>query len=187
MPVTASATVSQPTFTIPKYDQANVMTWFSKNANMGYKAAAGSTAEVKSSVKFESYIWDHTEGFVDWQLAKPNTSTVPNDKVIGELTAYTDGYAMKIKGNIPTSYCIVGGACGFCMNAADNGSSCVLWTNPTNANLNLATQANLWVSNTKWTATGAALTTNDAATTLNTLYTDAIASAKTNVVPSDNV
>lgn len=187
MPVTAAATVTQPTFEVPKFDQANVMTWFSKNTKTGYKAASGGTAEVKSAVTFTGYIWDHSEAYVDWQLASPNTSTVPNDKVIGELTAYTDGYAMKIKGNLPGSYCVVGKACGFCLNAAENGSSCVLWTNPSGAGLNLASQANLWVPNSKWTATGAIFTTDDAATTLDTLYTDAIASAKTNVVPSDNV
>lgn len=187
MPITSDATISQPTFEIPEYDQANVMTWFDKNVMLGYRVKTDAVSARESYASYKAYIWDHSEAFVDWQLASPNTSTRENDTALGALTKYTDGYAMKIKGKLAIAGCTVGKGCGFCLNASENGSSCVLWTNPSNAGLNLSSQANLWVSNTKWTATGARLQSSGGSTTLDTLYTDAISTTKTNVISSDNV
>merc|ERR1712166_954390 len=113
------------------------MGWFVTNRDAGYIPKPEANAR-DSLIDIQTYIWDHSDGYVDWQLASPNTSTMANDAALGALTKYTDGYAMKVKGKIYKAYCVANQPCGFCLHADDNGSSCVLWMNPNNG-LNLTT------------------------------------------------
>ena len=80
------AALVQPTFIVPKLSEADKMTWFTTNT------AAGYTSTTPSKVKIEAFIWDDTEAYVNWQLANVKTSS--NDKAVGALDKYTDGYAM---------------------------------------------------------------------------------------------
>ena len=117
------AALVQPTFVVPALSEAEKMTWFTTNT------AAGYTSTTPSKVKIEAFIWDDTEAYVNWQLANVKTSS--NDKTVGALDKYTDGYAMQIRVEIGATYCQAAPHCGVCLEADGAGASCILWEGAT--------------------------------------------------------
>lgn len=81
-------------------------------------------------LKVECTTYDNNTAYINWMLK--NVSTSANDKAIGALAKYTDGYAITCSMQWNNALSPTTKPVGFCMYATGAGASCALWDNATN-------------------------------------------------------